>query len=117
MAGTASMQPERGQITYARSNFPHLIQLCASKEGPDHIVINQSISSLDGLGQTDLVQKPASGQHFQASPDWMRIRSSMFTGLSGWSYVAKSERAIATGSALKPIALGKLWAGEESRQG
>ena len=62
MAGTASMQPERGQITYARSNFPHLIQLCASKEGPDHIVKNQSISSLDGLGQTDLVQKQAGMQ-------------------------------------------------------
>jgi len=41
----------------------------------------------------------------------------MFTGLSGWSYVSKSERAIATGSTLKPIALGNLWAGEESRQG
>ena len=49
MAGTASMQPEWGHITYARSNFPHLIQLCSSKEGPDHIVKNQTISNLDGL--------------------------------------------------------------------
>ena len=161
------MQPESGQITYARSKFPHLIQLCSSKEGPDHLVkknthiqsgwpgqglakciwsrsklvcknhrawfwqnatgplpvshfqtqLRSSTDDADHIVQnqprSDLVLAvrfwpngsgpeasryakiigPASGQHFQANPDWMRIRSSMFAGLSGWSYVAKSERA------------------------
>ena len=49
MAITASMQPESGQIVYARSDFPHLIRFLSSKEGPDHIVQNQSGSDLDYL--------------------------------------------------------------------
>ena len=111
------------------SHFQSL--LCSSTDDPDHIVQNQPRSVLvladcvrfwpNGSGpearRYAKIIRPASGQHFQANPDWMRIRSSMFIGLSGWSYVAKSERTTATSSTLKPIALGKLWADEESRQG
>ena len=49
MAFAASMRPELGQILYAGSNFPHPIQFCSSKEGPDHSAQNWPGSDLDGL--------------------------------------------------------------------
>ena len=49
MAVTASVQPESAQIVYARSNFPHLFQLCFAKAGMDHIVQNWPGSNLDGV--------------------------------------------------------------------
>ena len=49
MAIGASMQPESARMVYARSDFPHLIQFCFSKEGMDHIVQNRPGSGLDGL--------------------------------------------------------------------
>ena len=49
MTITASMQPDSGQIVYARSDFPHPFQLHFSKEGMDHTVQNRPGSDLDGL--------------------------------------------------------------------
>ena len=36
-------------VLYARSDFPHLIWLCFSEEGMDHIAQNQPGSDTDGL--------------------------------------------------------------------
>ena len=49
MAIKASVQPELGQIIYARSDFTHPIWFSSSKEGMDHTVQNQPGSNLDGL--------------------------------------------------------------------
>ena len=49
----ASVQPEAGQVVYARSNFPYPFQFHFSREGiyisNYHIVQNQPGSDLDGL--------------------------------------------------------------------
>ena len=49
MAIKASVQPELGQIIYARSDFTHPVWFSSSKEGMDHTVQNQPGSNLDGL--------------------------------------------------------------------
>ena len=52
MAIMANVQPELGWIVYniyARSDFPHPIRFCSSKEGMAHTVQNQPGSNLVGL--------------------------------------------------------------------
>ena len=49
MAITASEARIGLDSIYARSDFLHLIRLCFSKEGMDHIAQNQPGSDTDGL--------------------------------------------------------------------
>ena len=78
-------------LNWAGLYLPYLIQFPFSKEGRDPIV-HQPAPDVDGLvrvwpnrsgleaSQCARLIRPVSGQHFQADPDPMRIRSGMFTG-------------------------------------
>ena len=57
MVITATVQPELGQMVYARSEFPHPFQFCFYREGMEHAV--QTELAWSGFGQTHLVWKQA----------------------------------------------------------
>ena len=103
MAIVANKQPELGRILYAGSNFPHPIQFCPSKEGPDHSVRN----GLDliwmawsGFGQMHLVQMqtgvteslgPTSGRMQSASYQFTTFTLACILPQTAWIILCKTS--------------------------
>ena len=65
MVITATVQPELGQMVYARSEFPHPFQFCFYREGMEHAV--QTELAWSGFGQTHLVWKQAGVKELSGS--------------------------------------------------